>query len=734
MASALSEPILPKRIKALDPQLVNRIAAGEIIQRPFNALKELIENCLDAGASSINVQIKDGGLKLIQIQDNGCGIDKEDLKIVCERFTTSKLKEFEDLKSINTFGFRGEALASISHVSRLTIVSRTQQSQCAFKAQYADGKLLNDCIKPCASAFVGTQITVEDLFYNSSIRRNALRNSSEEFAKINECVSRYALHNYHVAFYMKRIGDSSVDLKTPGCLQKPIKYRCPENELVLLDDIALVYGNECRKELQRISLDHDPTFKFSMNGYASNSKHTQLRQMVFILFINERLVECQPIKKAIHGVYAMYMPKNTNYFVYINLVMNPSNLDVNIHPTKHEVRFLYQDEIITKIQACFEDKMLNSSVSRAYCAKNLTLDTFIETKSLDNSVATDATEPSTNAPVKLYPYQVTRVDHKERKIDTFLKTSNNESFHSSSSPSLKSSHSQSLNEGKQQPIYDKQTKTFNSSLRCQVDDHQAHSKHRNFNFESLNDLRNKVEKNASKSMHEILQSMNFVGFVNRELALIQHQTALYLTNTSRLSEELFYQLALFNFGNFGYYNLAEPILVGDLAMMALDNPDSEWAPEDGSKERLSTRCVKFLNAKAKLLDDYFSIKLVTKRDMDTEVDMVYLESLPILLDNYEPDLSSLPLLIIRLATEVNWSNERECFGDVCRQLGIFYSSRKALECENGEAGRNEADAWITEHVLYPAFRSMLLVTNEYEKESFFKLVDLSRLYKVFERC
>ena len=109
---------------------------------------------------------------MIQIQDNGCGIEKDDLKIVCERFTTSKMKEFEDLKTINTFGFRGEALASISHVSRLTIISRTFNSPCAYKAQYSDGKLTNDSIKPCASANIGTQIIVEDLFYNSTIQNH----------------------------------------------------------------------------------------------------------------------------------------------------------------------------------------------------------------------------------------------------------------------------------------------------------------------------------------------------------------------------------------------------------------------------------------------------------------------------------------------------------------------------------------------------------------------------------
>lgn len=726
MATSNKELNLPKRIKPLDPQLVNRIAAGEIIQRPFNALKELIENCLDAGSTNINIQIKDGGLKLIQIQDNGCGIDKDDLKIVCERFTTSKLKEFEDLRAIETFGFRGEALASISHVSRLTIVSRTQKSACAYKAQYADGKLIGT-IKPCASAFTGTQITVEDLFYNTSIRRNALRNSSEEFAKINETVSRYAIHNYHVAFYLKRIGDNSVDLKTPGCLQKNIKTRCEENESVLLDDIASVYGTNCRKELHRVSLEYDESFKFEMNGYASNSKYTQLRQMVFILFINERLVDCQPIKKSIQGVYSLYMPKNTNYFVYMNLRMNPANLDVNIHPTKHEVRFLYQDEIISKIQTCFEEKMLNSSVSRTYCAKNLTLDTFIDTRKLDTSLTVDLNESADSSQVKIYPYQMTRVDHKERKIDTYLKTSHNESYQASS---------QSLNESRIiKPTYNKENNEFVSALR------QSSTTHiRNFDFKSLNELRGKIEKNASKSIHEIFQSMNFVGYVNQELALIQHQTGLYLSNTRRLSEELFYQICLFNFGNFGYYQLAEPILVEDLALMALENPLSEWSPDDGSKERLSSRCASFLKAKAKLLDDYFSIKIVCEK-MEDKSEKIYLEALPMLLENYEPNLNELPLFLIRLATEVEWKSEMNCFDTISRQLALFYATKNPTEVDGMEEMEVEAEStkksqpdWIAEHVVYNAFRNMLLVPSDYEKESFFKLVDLSRLYRVFERC
>ena len=348
-------------IKKLDEAVVNRIAAGEVIQRPANALKEMIENSLDAKASSITVTVKSGGLKLLQIQDNGCGIRKEDMGIVCERFTTSKLTKFEDLSSIATYGFRGEALASISHVAHVTITTRTGESNCAFKASYSDGKLvparpgLSADPKPCAGN-KGTQITVEDLFYNVSTRRKALKSSGEEFAKIADVVSKYAIHNSGVAFTLKKQGENKADVRTT-------------NGASILDNIRTIYGASVARELLEVSCDNQK-YAFKMHGYISNANYS-VKKLQFLFFINHRLVDSSALRKAIETLYEAYIPKSSHPFVYISLEIAPRNVDVNVHPTKHEVHFLHEDSIIEAIQKAFEEKLLGANSSRTYYTQTL---------------------------------------------------------------------------------------------------------------------------------------------------------------------------------------------------------------------------------------------------------------------------------------------------------------------------------------------------------------------------
>ncbi|QOU18283.1 hypothetical protein BRETT_000001, partial [Brettanomyces bruxellensis] len=211
------EAIVERRIRPLDKTVVNRIAAGEVIIAPSNALKEILENSIDAKSTAIEISIKDGGLKLLQITDDGSGINKDDLPLLCERFATSKLTKFEDLQSISTYGFRGEALASISHISHLSVVTKTSSDECAWKCYYLDGKLAppptGGSSEPRAVAGRdGTSIIVEDLFYNVPSRLRTLRSQSEEYARIVEVTSSYAIHTLNVGFSCKKQGTNKMDL------------------------------------------------------------------------------------------------------------------------------------------------------------------------------------------------------------------------------------------------------------------------------------------------------------------------------------------------------------------------------------------------------------------------------------------------------------------------------------------------------------------------------------------
>ncbi|KAG7115063.1 DNA mismatch repair protein Mlh1 like [Verticillium longisporum] len=326
----------PRRIRALSPKVVNKIAAGEIIVAPVHALKELIENAVDAGSTSLEVLVKEGGLKLLQITDNGSGIQKDDLPILCERHTTSKITSFEDLTSIATYGFRGEALASISHIAHLSVTTKTKDSAVAWRAHFLDGKLAP--AKPGQSAEPkkvagrdGTQISVEDLFFNIPTRRRAFRSPSEEYNKIIDMVGRYAIHCQGVAFSCKKQGESGASVSVQASASTT-------------DRVRQIYGSSVGNELIEFATSDD-RWAFKADGLVTNANY-HIKKTTFLLFINHRCVESTTIRKAIEQVYAIFLPKNGRPFIYLSLEIDPARVDVNVHPTKREVHFLNEDEII----------------------------------------------------------------------------------------------------------------------------------------------------------------------------------------------------------------------------------------------------------------------------------------------------------------------------------------------------------------------------------------------------
>lgn len=282
----------------------------------------MIENSLDAGSSSITITVKGGGLQLLQIQDNGHGIRREDLGIVCERFTTSKLSTFEDLKTTATFGFRGEALASITHVSHVTLLTKTKDSPCAYKAKYSDGRLVplktGDKAepKPCAGV-VGTTITVEDLFYNMQTRKLAFKNVNEEYQRILDVVTKYSIRygDAGVSFTCKKFGMSVPDLHTPNN---------SNSASGTLENIRIAYGSSLAKELINFEFSHEAGgtssegLNVTMNGKISNANYSH-KKAIYIFFINNRLVECSAIKKTIETVYADILPRHSYPFVYLSI-------------------------------------------------------------------------------------------------------------------------------------------------------------------------------------------------------------------------------------------------------------------------------------------------------------------------------------------------------------------------------------------------------------------------------
>ncbi|XP_067014994.1 DNA mismatch repair protein Mlh1 [Anabrus simplex] len=668
----------PRDIVKLDETVVNRIAAGEVVQRPASALKELLENSLDAKATSIHVTVKEGGLKLLQIQDNGTGIQKKDLEILCERFTTSKLHAFEDLRSLTTYGFRGEALASISHVAHLTVITKTASDKCAYKVSYEDGKWTGPPV-PCGGK-QGTQIIVENLFHNVATRQKMVKNASEEFQKIGDVVSRYAIHNSNVGFALKKYGDDEVNLKT-----------LPNSTTV--DNIRTVYGTNVAKELIPVETE-DETLQFKFHGHITNLNYHSPK-LVFLLFINNRLVDSDGLKKELDQLYSMYLPTGSHPFLYLSLELNPQNIDVNVHPTKHNVYFLHEDAIIKKIKMAVQRKILGGEPSRTYQLQSL----LPSPKSVP-SPSTSQQEKDKN---KVYAYQKVHTSSSEQKLDKFF----------SSPQPTKSTFSEFSDV---RPNGDQA-----NPIPVSVQDNTAEgvkdttSKRREFRLTSLLELRREVTQCTHHDLQLILSGHTFVGCVDISHALIQHSTDLYLCDTRSLSEELFYQLLLADFGNFGVIKFTNPMPLAELLKMA---------QEDSTKQIDVTAICKLLVSRSPMLEDYFSMEIDNSGNLC---------SLPLLLKQYFPDMAGLPEFVVRLGTLVNWQQEKECFATLSREIARFYCH--PADNTSSEDKGSHGWKWTTEHIIYPALKKNYAPPKSFlDRKAILHIARLQDLYSVFERC
>ena len=310
------------RIYALPPQLVNQIAAGEVVERPASVVKELIENCFDAGASQISVEIEQGGARLIKIRDNGCGIEKEDLPLALSRHATSKIQSLQDLEQVATMGFRGEALPSISSVSSLSLISRVAESDCAWRVQ-ADGS--EEELDPQPDPHpLGTTIEVCDLFYNTPARRKFLKTDKTEFTHIETLFKRMALSRFDIAFELKHN-------------QREIfNFKIAETQAEQEQRVAHIFGSAFLDNSVAIDFNASGVHLYGWVGLPTFSRSQQDMQY---FYVNGRLIKDRLVTHAIKQAYqdVLFHGRHPVYVLY--LVLDPGLVDVNAHPQKLEVRF-----------------------------------------------------------------------------------------------------------------------------------------------------------------------------------------------------------------------------------------------------------------------------------------------------------------------------------------------------------------------------------------------------------
>ncbi|WP_322803251.1 DNA mismatch repair endonuclease MutL [Vibrio alfacsensis] len=332
-------------IKILPARLANQIAAGEVVERPASVVKELVENSLDSGATRIDIDIEKGGAKLIRVRDNGKGIVKDELGLALSRHATSKIHTLDDLEAIMSLGFRGEALASISSVSRLTITSRPATQEQAWSA-YSEGRDMKVTLQPTAHP-IGTSVEVLDLFFNTPARRKFLRTEKTEFAHIDELLKRIALSRF----------DVTINVRHNGKMVR--QYRAAKNQLQTEKRIAAVCGNGFVRHMLRIELEHQG---LKLHGWITTPEGARQQSDLQYCYVNGRMMRDKLINHAIRQSYEMSL-KSDQFAAYVLFIeLDPHQVDVNVHPAKHEVRFHQARLVHDFIYQALADALVQSSV------------------------------------------------------------------------------------------------------------------------------------------------------------------------------------------------------------------------------------------------------------------------------------------------------------------------------------------------------------------------------------
>lgn len=489
------------KIKELETSLANKIAAGEVVERPSSVVKELLENAIDAQATEINIEVEQSGVSSIRVVDNGTGIAQEDLGLVFHRHATSKIVADDDLFHIRTLGFRGEALASISSVAKVTLKTCTDNEN-GHEIYAEDGKIIHQ--KP-AKAKKGTDIQVDSLFYNTPARLKYIKSLYTELGKITDIVNRMAMS--HPEIRISLVSDGKKLLSTNGSGRT--------NEVM-----AEIYGMKVAKDLVHISGD---TSDYHLEGFVAKPEHSRSNKHYISIFINSRYIKNFVLNKAILEGYHTLLTIGRFPICYINIQMDPILVDVNVHPTKLEVRLSKEDQlydlIVTKIREAFKDKILIPQNDLNHASKkNKVLETFEQQKI--NFEKQQSQIGETSAP---YVH-----DQKDKNHDVESHKNNLDSTSSTNNESTEVSNElhnyidDSYLQSQKEVLFDMEQNTSNE-------------------YEISNQQSNDIKGTVSQTPHRRVPYMEIVGQVHGTYIIAQNENGMFMIDQHAAQERIKYE-------------------------------------------------------------------------------------------------------------------------------------------------------------------------------------------------
>lgn len=555
-----------KYINILDDLTINKIAAGEVVERPSSVVKELLENAIDSGATQVVVDITDGGKKCIKISDNGGGILSSEVEKCFLRHATSKIKSIDDLFDLYSLGFRGEALASISAVSNIEMVTKTKEEMIGTKIVLSGSKIIK---KEPVGTKDGTTITVKDLFFNTPVRAKFLKSTHAETINISDLINKLSIGNPNVR--LKYINNSKLMLNTPG-----------DNKLISV--IRSIYGKEITDNL--IEVDYEDE-KIKISGYIGNNNIYRSNKNLQHIYINKRFVKSKVILDAINESYKSIIPINKFGVCFLNIKINPSEIDVNIHPTKLEVKFQDEKEVYIKIRDVIKNKLLNISLIGKYKSYDSS-ENYVQNKL--NQIEENKTEVQNINIAKNIEYKVKENNEYENKDQETIKINEREDL--STFKSFKEaleeknhidkskedlhdniSYSESLNNNNYDRIHEEEQSDYYSNMGY-IENNIKESKYNDIDkkleeistqasfLEEQDDILDKIVDN-SQNTHFRASDFKVIGTILNTYIVLEKGTSMYLLDQHAAHEKVLYEeyMTKFKNQNIDMQMLLDPIVI-----------------------------------------------------------------------------------------------------------------------------------------------------------------------------